>query len=167
MGTELTVAGGSVVPDKEYATIDGVAGAPNLTISETGVYDIYLTSDLTKVYFMREGKTPEEAEAGVIPPAGNATVKVYCAEAYTNLYVWVTGKNGYTAWPGARYEATENIDGTTYKRWTLVIPAADFAGSGYFILNDGAGNQTSDSDAIKFSETMFITVSGGRVVLKQ
>lgn len=166
-GTELTVAGGSVVPDKEYATIDGVAGAPNLTISETGVYDIYLTSDLTKVYFMREGKTPEEAEAGVIPPAGNATVKVYCAEAYTNLYVWVTGKNGYTAWPGARYEATENIDGTTYKRWTLVIPASDFAGSGYFILNDGAGNQTSDSDAIKFSETMFITVSGGRVVLKQ
>lgn len=166
-GTELTVAGGNVVPDKEYATIDGIAGAPNIAISTTGVYDIYLTKDLSRVYFMTEGKTPEEAEPGVIPPTGTATVKVYCADAYTHLYVWVEGKDGYTAWPGAQYEATEDIDGTEYKRWTLVIPAADFAGNGRFILNDGAGNQTSDSEPIKFAETMFITVSGGKVVLKQ
>lgn len=51
---------GAVTPN---SVVDGANGGDNITVSEEGVYDIYLDADAAKCYFMKAGVDPSTATA--------------------------------------------------------------------------------------------------------
>lgn len=57
---DKTVSTSTVKPDFYYPVQDG-NGFGNIVMETSGIYDIYVTTDLKNIYFMSEGKLPEEA----------------------------------------------------------------------------------------------------------
>ena len=51
--------GALAAANTEYDLVD--AGSSNMKVSTAGTYDIYVKKDISKVYFMTAGKTPEDA----------------------------------------------------------------------------------------------------------
>lgn len=157
--------GGNAKADTEYNMID--AGSSNMKISTAGTYDVYVTKDMKKVYFMTSGKTPNQAGQ-----AQTQTVEIYANTNHTNLWAWLpdvgnlnlTGGN----WPG--YTATTVSitykDVTYTKKWTLNVPT-EYMENQLMVIFSGSGNQTADSGPFGLEETMYFTVDNESNVVSQ
>lgn len=140
----------------EYDLTD--SGAANMKIAVAGTYDVYMTKDITKVYFMESGKTPSQAGQ-----AETVEVHVYCKTTFTNLWAWLPDHGDFNltggSWPG--YESStvnHTVDGETYtQKWTLTV-SPDHIGQNVMVIFSGAGKQTADSGPYKLSANMYFTV---------
>ena len=117
-----------------------------------GTYDLYLDVNAHAYWVMTAGQLPTAPDFKII--------SVYAATTYTNLYSWsASGAVISASWPGSKYEATEEIAGTSYKKWTLIVDQSTFAKTAQFIFNNGS-TQTADSKAFQLADEMFFNVSG-------
>ena len=161
-GDEKIAEGGKAKANTEYNFVN--SGSSNMTVATAGTYDVYVTKDLKKVYFMTSGKTPDQAGQ-----AQTQTVDIYAKTNHTKLWAWLptvgnlnlTGGN----WPG--YTATtvsETYNGVTYtKKWTLNVPA-EHMGKNLMIIFSGSENQTADSGPYTLASTMYFTVDNNNKV---
>ena len=65
-GTEKCYGGNGKVSEPNFF-YEAKAWGSNISVSEAGVYDIYLSADLAYFYIMTEGTSPEEAEEALKP----------------------------------------------------------------------------------------------------
>ena len=156
------VEGGMAKPDTEHNLMD--AGMSNMKIGTAGTYDVFVTKDLKKVYFMTSGKTPDQAGQ-----AQTQTVEIYANTNHSKLWAWLptvsnlnlTGGN----WPG--YSSTtvsKTYNGVTYtKKWTLNVPT-EHMGKNLMVIFSGSGNQTADSGPYVLSNNMYFVVDGSNKV---
>ena len=136
---------------KTNTAVLAAANGSDITVP-AGTYDLYLDVNAHAFWVMTAGKLPSAPDFKL--------VSVYANTTYTNLYSWSASGAVLTAgWPGSKYEATEEIGGTSYKKWTLVVDAATYAKTAQFIFNNGS-TQTGDSKAYQLAEEMFFAVSG-------
>lgn len=155
-GDEKIAEGGKAKANTEYNFVN--SGSSNMTVATAGTYDVYVTKDLKKVYFMTSGKTPDQAGQ-----AQTQTVDIYAETNHTKLWAWLptVGDLNLTggSWPG--YTATtvsETYNGVTYtKKWTLNV-SAEHMGKNLMIIFSGSGNQTADSGPYTLASTMYFTV---------
>lgn len=161
-GEEKIAEGGKAKANTEYNFVN--SGSSNMTVATAGTYDVYVTKDLKKVYFMTSGKTPNQAGQ-----AQTQTVDIYAKTDHTELWAWLptVGDLNLTggSWPG--YTATtvsETYNGVTYtKKWTLNVPA-EHMGKNLKIIFSGSGNQTADSGPYTLASTMYFTVDDSNKV---
>ena len=161
-GDEKIAEGGKAKANTEYNFVN--SGSSNMTVATAGTYDVYVTKDLKKVYFMTSGKTPDQAGQ-----AQTQTVDIYAETNYTKLWAWLptVGNLNLTggSWPG--YTATtvsETYNGVTYtKKWTLNVPA-EHMGKNLMIIFSGSGTQTADSGPYTLASTMYFTVDDSNKV---
>ena len=136
---------------KTNTAVLAAANGSDITVP-AGTYDLYLDVNAHAFWVMTAGQLPTAPDFKL--------VSVYANTTYTNLYAWSASGAVLTAgWPGSKYEATEEIGGTSYKKWTLVVDAATYAKTAQFIFNNGS-SQTADSKAYQLAEEMFFAVSG-------
>lgn len=136
---------------KTNTAVLAAANGSNITVP-AGTYDLYLDVNAHAYWVMTAGQLPTAPDFKII--------SVYANTTYTNLYSWSASGATLTAgWPGSAYEATEEIGGTSYKKWTLVVDAATYTKTAQFIFNNGS-SQTADSKAYQLAEEMFFAVSG-------
>lgn len=88
-------------------------------------------------------------------------VTVLCETSYEYLYGWwaETGDFVTAPWSGTKCSGTVEKDGKTYKKWELTVrkDRVDAGKTVRFILNNGSGEQTEDSEEITLSsETVII-----------
>lgn len=128
-----------------------VQNGANITVP-AGTYDIYLDVNAHAYWVMTAGQLPTAPDFKL--------VSIYAATTYGNLYSWSeSGAVLSEAWPGSQYETTEEIAGTSYKKWTLVVDQSTFTKTAQFIFNNGSA-QTADSKAYQLADEMFFNVSG-------
>lgn len=149
-----------------YAVAADANEGTEIKVSEAGVYDIYLTIDLTTMYLMTAGTDPREA-AGV-PFPDLVDVTIYADTVYDYLYGWWDGTEEYftAPWAGNKYSAEEEIDGTVYKKWILSVSRTKFESSKARIILNGTGGQTADSEPMTLTETMFLTIKNNAPAIK-
>lgn len=158
------VNGGVAAADTEHDLVD--AGQSNMKIKTAGTYDVYVKKDLSKVYFMTSGKTPDQAGK-----VATTTVEVYAKTGHTKLWAWLqtNDKVNFTggSWPGfTATTVSETKNGVTYtKKWTLDIPS-EYMGKNMMLIFSGSGNQTADSGPYVISEKMYFTVDNNTVTKK-
>ena len=82
-------------------------------------------------------------------------VTVLCETSYEYLYGWWSESGDYVTatWPGTKSSGTVQKDGKTYRKWELTVrkDRVDAGKSVKYILNNGSGEQTEDSDEVTLS----------------
>lgn len=134
---------------------DNIRLAKELYITLSGNKPVI--KDMTQV----EPEQPQEPETPVTPPAGAKTVTIYSSsQNLPNLYVWDADDNRLNGnWPGTTaggdvFNGGVTYNGVTYAyKWVLENVTVDGA---YMILN-GNGTQTEDSELIPLSEVVYIS----------
>ena len=127
-----------------------VAGGADIEVP-AGIYDLYLDPAAHAYWVMTAGQIPSAPDFKVI--------NVYASTTYTNLYAWTSKGTITSSWPGTAYAGQEEIAGTTFKKWSIVVDNSTFASTAQFIFNNGS-SQTADSAPYQLAEEMFFTVSG-------
>lgn len=136
---------------KTNTAVLAAADGSNITVP-AGTYDLYLDVEAHAFWVMTAGQLPTAPDFKL--------VSIYANTTYTNLYAWSASGAVLTAvWPGSNYEAAEEIGGTSYKKWTLVVDTDTYTKTAQFIFNNGS-SQTADSEAYQLAEEMFFAVSG-------
>ncbi len=128
--------GGLAAADTEYDFVD--AGSGNMKVSAAGTYDVYVKSDLSKVYFMTDGKTPAQATQ---PDASNFYrfyVQNKVGWSTLNFYAW----GGYTSasWPGDKMTDSATVEGYGECKYIEITKGVSVVN---FIVNNGS-KQTKD-----------------------
>ena len=128
--------GGLAAANTEYDLVD--AGSSNMKVSTAGTYDIYLKKDLSKVYCMETGKTPDQA----VQPDLSNTYRFYVQNnvgwSTLNFYAW----GGYISagWPGDKMTNSANVEGYGTCKYIEIQKGVSVVN---FIINNGS-NQTKD-----------------------
>lgn len=149
------IAGGIVAPNTERK-----AGWVNMTISEEGVYDIYVDASTTtyKYYIMTPGKTPAEATQ-----PGPITITVIF-DGDTNrdyLHLWSDGG-----------EIANNKACTSKNpfKWEVTVPAGDQQNRDYRVIlkkgNSWGSYQTADSDKMCLRNPMPLKIVSNKATHK-
>ena len=128
--------GGLAAANTEYDLVD--AGSSNMKVSTAGTYDIYLKKDLSKVYCMEAGKTPDQA----VQPDLSNTYRFYVQNNVSwstlNFYAW----GGYVSasWPGDKMTNSANVEGYGACKYIEITKGVNVVN---FIINNGS-KQTKD-----------------------
>ena len=128
--------GGLAAANTEYDLVD--AGSSNMKVSTAGTYDIYLKKDLSKVYCMEAGKTPDQA----VQPDLSNTYRFYVQNnvgwSTLNFYAW----GGYVSagWPGDKMTASATVEGYGACKYIEITKGVSVVN---FIVNNGS-KQTKD-----------------------
>lgn len=128
--------GGLAAANTEYDLVD--AGSSNMKVSTAGTYDIYLKKDLSKVYCMEAGKTPDQA----VQPDLSNTYRFYVQNnvgwSTLNFYAW----GGYVSagWPGDKMTASATVEGYGTCKYIEITKGVSVVN---FIVNNGS-KQTND-----------------------
>lgn len=128
--------GGLAAANTEYDLVD--AGSSNMKVSTAGTYDIYLKKDLSKVYCMEAGKTPDQA----VQPDLSNTYRFYVQNnvgwSTLNFYAW----GGYVSagWPGDKMTNSANVEGYGACKYIEITKGVNVVN---FIINNGS-KQTKD-----------------------
>lgn len=128
--------GGLAAANTEYDLVD--AGSSNMKVSTAGTYDIYLKKDLSKVYCMEAGKTPDQA----VQPDLSKTYRFYVQNnvgwSTLNFYAW----GGYVSasWPGDKMTASATVEGYGACKYIEITKGVSVVN---FIVNNGS-KQTKD-----------------------
>lgn len=131
--------GGLAAANTEYDLVD--AGSSNMKVSTAGTYDIYLKKDLSKVYCMEAGKTPDQA----VQPDLSNTYRFYVQNnvgwSTLNFYAW----GGYVSasWPGDKMTASATVEGYGTCKYIEITKGVSVVN---FIVNNGS-KQTNDLKA--------------------
>lgn len=146
--------GGLAAVNTEYDLVD--AGSSNMKVSTDGTYDIYLKKDLSKVYCMETGKTPDQA----VQPDLSNTYRFYVQNnvgwSTLNFYAW--GGYGSASWPGDKMTNSANVDGYGICKYIEITKGVSVVN---FIINNGS-KQTKD---LKVSENPNVkTLSNGDMI---
>lgn len=145
----------------------GVSDSGDCVVGSEGVYDIYLSADLTKMYFMTTGTPVSEAVDGstVVEPSDKMVqITIYGQTAHNYLYAWWDGGAEISGnWPGTAAAGTEIVDGVEYRKWTLsVSESAMAAKTAQFIFTTSAdGPQTADSDPVTVTDGLILIEKNG------
>ena len=128
--------GALAAANTEYDLVD--AGSSNMKVSTAGTYDIYLKKDLSKVYCMEAGKTPDQA----VQPDLSNTYRFYVQNnvgwSTLNFYAW----GGYVSasWPGDKMTASATVEGYGTCKYIEITKGVSVVN---FIVNNGS-KQTND-----------------------
>ena len=128
--------GGLAAADTEYDFVD--AGSGNMKVSADGTYDVYVKSDLSKVYFMAAGKTPAQATQ---PDASNYYrfyVQNTVGWSTLNFYAW--GGYASASWPGDKMTASATVEGYGECKYIEITKGVNVVN---FVVNNGS-KQTKD-----------------------
>lgn len=128
---ELIVNGGVAEADTEYNL---VSSSSNMKVSAAGQYNVYVKSDLSKAYFMTNGKTP--AQAGK-----QETYRFYVQnkKEWSDLYFYAWGTYASSGWPGDKMTAEANAGGSYGVCKYVEIPKGSVVQN--FIINGGGDSQ--------------------------
>lgn len=128
--------GGLAAANTEYDLVD--AGTSNMKVSTAGTYDIYLKKDLSKVYCMETGKTPDQA----VQPDLSNTYRFYVQNnvgwSTLNFYAW--GGYASAGWPGDKMTASATVEGYGTCKYIEITKGVSVVN---FIVNNGS-KQTKD-----------------------
>lgn len=119
------------------------SNSTDMKVSEAGTYDVYMTKDITKVYFMESGKTPSQA-------GQSEKYRFYILNSLNwsdlHLYAW----GGYTtgSWPGTKLTETDTVAGYGTCYYVEIPKGTNIVN---FIVN-GSGGQTEDLGADKITK---------------
>ena len=126
----------SANPAKANTEYDLVpSNSNNMKVSTAGTYDVYMTKDITKVYFMDSGKTPDQA--------GQATTYRFYIKntlGWSNLYLYAWGGYVTGTWPGTKLTSTDTVEGYGTCYYVEIPVGTNIVN---FIVN-GSGGQTKD-----------------------
>lgn len=128
--------GALAAANTEYDLVD--AGSSNMKVSTAGTYDIYVKKDISKVYFMETGKTPDQA----VQPDLSNTYRFYVQNnvgwSTLNFYAW----GGYVSagWPGDKMTASADVEGYGNCNYIEITKGVSVVN---FIVNNGS-KQTKD-----------------------
>ncbi len=128
--------GALAAANTEYDLVD--AGSSNMKVSTAGTYDIYVKKDISKVYFMETGKTPDQA----VQPDLSNTYRFYVQNnvgwSTLNFYAW----GGYVSagWPGDKMTASADVEGYGNCKYIEITKGVSVVN---FIVNNGS-KQTKD-----------------------
>ena len=128
---QMIAKGGLAAADTEYAFVD--AGSGNMKVSAAGTYDVYVKSDLSKVYFMTAGKTPAQASQ----PDASTVYRFYVQNnvgwTTLNFYAW----DGYASasWPGDKMTASATVEGYGECKYIEITKGVSVVN---FIVNNGS-----------------------------
>ena len=128
--------GGLAAANTEYDFLD--AGSGNMKVSAAGTYDVYVKSDLSKVYFMTAGKTPAQATQ---PDASNVYrfyVQNNVGWTTLNFYAW--GGYSSASWPGDKMTSSATVEGYGECKYIEITKGVSVVN---FIVNNGS-KQTKD-----------------------
>lgn len=126
----------SANPAKANTEYDLVpANSNNMKVSTAGTYDVYMTKDITKVYFMDSGKTPDQAGQSAIY---RFYIKNTLGWSDLCLYAW----GGYSTggWPGTKLTSMDTVEGYGECYYVEIPVGTNIVN---FIVN-GSGGQTKD-----------------------
>lgn len=154
---EQKIAKGALASaNTEYDFVD--AGSGNMKISAAGTYDIYVKKDLSKVYFMTDGKTPDQAGQPDLSNTYRFYVQNNVGWTTLNFYAW----GGYASdgWPGDKMTLSADVDGYGTCKYIEITKGVSVVN---FIINNGS-KQTKDlkvsgnSNVIKLSNGDYVYV---------
>lgn len=146
--------GGLATADTEFDLVD--AGSANMKISAAGTYDVYVKKDLTKVYFMTAGKTPDQATQ----PSNTYRFYVQNNVGWTTLNFYAWGGYASAGWPGDEMTNSADVDGYGTCKYIEITKGVSVVN---FIINNGS-KQTKDlkvsgnSNVIKLSNGDYVYV---------
>ena len=126
----------SANPAKANTEYDLVpSNSNNMKVSTAGTYDVYMTKDITKVYFMDSGKTPDQAGQSAIY---RFYIKNTLGWSDLCLYAW----GGYSTggWPGTKLTSMDTVEGYGECYYVEIPVGTNIVN---FIVN-GSGGQTKD-----------------------
>ena len=123
--------GALAAANTEYDLVD--SGSSNMKVSTAGTYDIYVKKDISKVYFMETGKTPDQA----VQPDLSNTYRFYVQNnvgwSTLNFYAW----EGYASagWPGDKMTASADVEGYGNCKYIEITKGVSVVN---FIVNNGS-----------------------------
>lgn len=120
----------------EYDFVD--AGSGNMKISAAGTYDIYVKKDLSKVYFMTDGKTPDQAGQPDLSNTYRFYVQNNVGWSTLNFYAW--GGYASAGWPGDKMTKSADVEGYGNCKYIEITKGVNVVN---FIVNNGS-KQTKD-----------------------
>ena len=133
---QMIAKGGLADADTEYTFVN--ASSSNMKMSAAGTYDVYVTKDLSKVYFMTAGKTP--AQATKPDPTNVYRFYVQNNVGWTTLNFYAWGGYSSAGWPGDSMTASATVEGYGECKYVEVPKGQTVVN---FVVNDGS-NQTKD-----------------------
>jgi hypothetical protein len=134
---EQKIAKGALASaNTEYDFVD--AGSGNMKISAAGTYDIYVKKDLSKVYFMTDGKTPDQAGQPDLSNTYRFYVQNNVGWSTLNFYAW--GGYASAGWPGDKMEESADVEGYGNCKYIEITKGVNVVN---FIVNNGS-KQTKD-----------------------
>ena len=142
--TEQKIASATAKADIEYDLID--AGSNNMKVAAAGTYDVYVKKDLTKVYFMTTGKTPQEA---TVPSTYKFYIKT-TSVSWSQYYLYAWGGYATGNWPGVKLSNKENAPDSKGSCYYVEIPIGTNIVN--FIVNNNSGKQTKDLTSAKLTK---------------
>lgn len=126
----------SANPAKANTEYDLVpSNSNNMKVSTAGTYDVYMTKDITKVYFMDSGKTPDQA-------GQSAIYRFYIKNTlgWSDLYLYAWGGYATGGWPGTKLTSMDTVEGYGECYYVEIPVGTNIVN---FIVN-GSGGQTKD-----------------------
>jgi hypothetical protein len=134
---EQKIAKGALASaNTEYDFVD--AGSGNMKISAAGTYDIYVKKDLSKVYFMTDGKTPDQAGQPDLSNTYRFYVQNNVGWTTLNFYAW--GGYASAGWPGDKMKESADVEGYGNCKYIEITKGVNVVN---FIVNNGS-KQTKD-----------------------
>ena len=134
---EQKIAKGALASaNTEYDFVD--AGSGNMKISAAGTYDIYVKKDLSKVYFMTDGKTPDQAGQPDLSNTYRFYVQNNVGWTKLNFYAW--GGYASAGWPGDEMTKSADVEGYGNCKYIEITKGVNVVN---FIVNNGS-KQTKD-----------------------
>ena len=139
---DKTISSGTADPNVCYAIVDG-NGYGNIVVSESGTYDIYVTTDMSYMYFMTAGTSPSEASnIPTAKPEGAADWSLSGSFVAWND-CWMVEEGDYYVVRNVKLSASDKFKFRYKSAWDQ-----NRGGSGpveadkYYSLTDGGGDIT-------------------------
>lgn len=137
--SEKTVPVSSVAAGIYYPLQDG-KNYGNIVVSEDGIYDIYITTDLKYIYFMAAGELPSEAEY-IYPPKPDNAAEWSISGTFVGWGDWwMVEEDGYYVAKGVKLSASDRFKFRYNEAWDQNKGGADAAEADcwYSAVNQGS-----------------------------
>ena len=165
---EAQLTANKTVSPNMYYSISAGGSGQDTVVGESGEYDVYMTVDSKRMYFMTAGTPVSSAVEGTSASDKKVSITIYGSTEHTNLYAWWED-GGLIAgeWPGTASTGVETVDGVECKKWTLSVSESALASkTAQFIFNTPDAGQTNDSDAVTVTDGLILIEKGGVAVPK-